>query len=46
MRSGGILLHITSLPSQGGIGTLGPEAYAFADFLHASGMEMVSRRCC
>ncbi|MGC2696162.1 MAG: 4-alpha-glucanotransferase [Candidatus Angelobacter sp.] len=35
-RSAGILLHPTSLPSQGGIGDLGPEAYAFADFLHRS----------
>ena len=32
-RSSGLLLHITSLPSYGGIGDLGPEAYAFADFL-------------
>src|SRR5258708_12038997 len=32
-RSAGILLHPTSLPSHGGIGDLGPEAYAFADFL-------------
>src|SRR6516225_9925566 len=32
-RSAGILLHPTSLPSRGGIGDLGPEAYAFADFL-------------
>lgn len=32
-RSAGILLHPTSLPSPGGIGDLGPEAYAFADFL-------------
>src|SRR5260370_2494582 len=32
-RSAGILLHATSLPSRGGIGDLGPEAYAFADFL-------------
>src|SRR5262249_28205930 len=32
-RSAGILFHPTSLPSQGGIGDLGPEAYAFADFL-------------
>ena len=32
-RSAGILLHPTSLPSLGGIGDLGPEAYAFADFL-------------
>ena len=33
MRSAGILLHPTSLPSQGGIGDFGPEAYAFLDFL-------------
>ncbi|HKD45347.1 MAG TPA: 4-alpha-glucanotransferase [Candidatus Angelobacter sp.] len=32
-RSAGILLHPTSLPSPGGIGDLGPEAYVFADFL-------------
>ncbi|HEX2606820.1 MAG TPA: malto-oligosyltrehalose synthase, partial [Flavisolibacter sp.] len=32
-RGAGILLHITSLPSPFGIGDLGPEAYAFADFL-------------
>ena len=32
-RSSGILLHPTSLPSQGGIGDFGPAAYAFADFL-------------
>ncbi len=37
MRSAGILLHISSLPSPYGIGTLGREAYAFADFLHAAG---------
>src|SRR5215467_682394 len=35
-RSAGILLHPTSLPSRGGIGDLGPEAYAFADFLSSS----------
>ena len=34
-RSSGLLLHITSLPSLGGIGDLGPAAYAFADFLAA-----------
>lgn len=33
MRSGGILLHISSLPSVGGIGTMGEEAYKFVDFL-------------
>jgi 4-alpha-glucanotransferase len=35
-RSSGLLLHVTSLPSHGGIGDLGPEAYAFADFLAAA----------
>jgi 4-alpha-glucanotransferase len=35
-RSAGILLHLTSLPSSGGIGDLGAEAYAFADFLAKS----------
>ncbi|MGA8530296.1 MAG: 4-alpha-glucanotransferase, partial [Acidobacteriaceae bacterium] len=35
-RSSGLLLHITSLPSVGGIGDLGPAAYAFADFLAAA----------
>ena len=32
-RCAGILLHPTSLPSQGGIGDLGAEAYAFVSFL-------------
>ena len=36
MRSSGILLHPTSLPSNGGIGDFGPEAYAFLDFLAES----------
>ena len=36
-RRSGILLHISSLPSPYGIGTLGREAYAFADFLRAAG---------
>ena len=35
-RLSGVLLHITSLPSYGGIGDFGPAAYAFVDFLHAS----------
>lgn len=34
-RSSGSLLHISSLPSNGGIGDLGPAAYEFADFLEA-----------
>lgn len=37
MRSSGVLLHISSLPSPYGIGTLGREAYAFVDFLHRAG---------
>ncbi|MFT5239736.1 MAG: 4-alpha-glucanotransferase [Candidatus Promineifilaceae bacterium] len=36
-RSSGILLHPTSLPGPEGIGTLGPEALEFVEFLHASG---------
>ncbi|MEG1812750.1 MAG: 4-alpha-glucanotransferase [Clostridia bacterium] len=32
-RRSGILMHMTSLPSQEGIGTLGSGAYAFVDFL-------------
>jgi len=35
-RSSGLLLHIASLPSFGGIGDLGPAAYTFADFLAAA----------
>ena len=38
-RSSGILLPISALPSPHGIGTLGREAYAFADFLHAAGQK-------
>src|SRR5215469_14604376 len=36
-RLAGIILHPTSLPSSGGIGDLGPEAYAFVDFLEKAG---------
>ena len=32
-RSSGVLLHITSLPSYGGIGDLGPAAHDFLAFL-------------
>ena len=35
-RASGILLHISSLPSQFGIGDFGPGSYEFADFLHRS----------
>lgn len=37
MKNCGVLLHISSLPSRYGIGSLGDSAYAFADFLHAAG---------
>ncbi len=33
-RKSGVLMHIVSLPSPYGIGDMGPEAFAFADFLH------------
>lgn len=37
MRKNGVLMPIFSLPSRFGIGTLGREAYRFADFLKAAG---------
>jgi 4-alpha-glucanotransferase len=37
-RSCGVLLHITSLPGDEGVGDLGDGAFAFADFLRESGM--------
>ncbi|SKA74694.1 4-alpha-glucanotransferase [Desulfobaculum bizertense] len=40
LRSSGILLHISSLPSDCGIGDLGPEAYAFARFLERTGQRI------
>ena len=40
IRQSGILLHITSLPSRFGIGTLGKEAYRFIDFLYESGQTL------
>ncbi len=39
-RSSGILMHISSLPSPYGIGTLGREAYKFVDFLRESGTKI------
>lgn len=38
MRSGGILMPITSLPSPWGVGTLGAEARTFVDFLVQAGV--------
>lgn len=39
MRKSGILLHISSLPSPYGIGTMGKSAYDFVDFLKKSGQK-------
>lgn len=39
MRSSGVLMHISSLPSPYGIGTMGKEARKFADFLEKSGQK-------
>jgi 4-alpha-glucanotransferase len=36
-RGSGILLHITSLPSENGMGNMGPGAYKFVDFLAQAG---------
>lgn len=36
-RSAGVLLHISSLPSDTGIGNLGKSAYRYIDFLGAAG---------
>jgi 4-alpha-glucanotransferase len=33
LRRSGILMHVTSLPAEYGIGDFGPKAYRFADFL-------------
>lgn len=39
-RASGVLLHITSLPETPGIGTMGKQAYKFADWLHSAGQTM------
>ena len=38
-RSSGILLHISSLPGEYGIGDFGKEAYRFVDFLEKAGQK-------
>jgi len=40
IRSSGILLHPTSLPTAYGIGDLGPAAYRFVDFLATTGQSL------
>ena len=37
MRASGVLMHISSLPGDFGIGTFGENAYSFVDFLYESG---------
>src|SRR5690349_3375470 len=39
-RSGGILLHPTSLPGPYGMGDLGPQAYRFVDWLAGTGCKL------
>ncbi|KAF0218054.1 MAG: hypothetical protein FD174_3074 [Geobacteraceae bacterium] len=39
-RKSGVLLHPTSLPGEGGIGSLGSEACRFVDFLHSAGQSL------
>ena len=39
MRASGILMHITSLPSPYGVGTMGKAAYQFVDFLKKAGQK-------
>jgi 4-alpha-glucanotransferase len=40
VREAGILLHISSLPGQFGIGDIGPQAYRFVDFLKETGQKI------
>ena len=39
-RRSGVLLHISSLPGAFGVGDFGPEAFAFADYLHGAGFSV------
>jgi hypothetical protein len=39
-RRAGIILHPTSLPGAYGIGELGPDCFAFLDWLESAGMQM------
>lgn len=39
-RASGVLLHISSLPGDFGIGDLGPNAFRFVDFLEQSGQQI------
>ena len=39
-RMSGVLLHVTSLPSYGGVGDFGPAAYGFVDYLAHSNQRL------
>ena len=39
-RKAGVLMPVSSLPSNCGIGTLGAGAYAFLDWMHTAGMKV------
>ena len=43
MKEAGILLHISSLPSKYGCGSIGKEAYKFVDFLKKSNNKVISK---
>ena len=40
MRQSGILMHISSLPSPYGVGSMGVPAYKFIDFLYEAGQSL------
>ncbi len=40
MRTGGILMHLTSLPARYGVGTMGGSARRFVEFLQAAGQSL------
>ncbi len=40
VRNSGLLLHISSLPGDEGIGTMGKEAFHFVDFLQETGQTL------
>lgn len=40
MRTSGVLMHISSLPSDYGIGTMGKSAFEFIDFLKGAGQKL------
>ena len=39
-RKSGVLLHISSLPTKYGVGTLGKEAYEFIDWMESAGLKI------